>query len=206
MYNLINTYIKNNEEWISKMFGKNEHFELYINAKINKLSDEGFQKNYKHFWGMNPARLNEPFYNTYFQLLNERKFDLDFILCEIKSLQKGFQFSFITKLLHTIEPNPPIYDRMISQFYFLPDFQSVSKWEDKAMLAKSIYEFLQFEFQRIKDEKLLSESLEKLNLFLDEKGIEKDTISETKKIDSLIWAWVSFVSKGQFANKTVQWK
>lgn len=206
MYSLINLHTKNNPNWIAETFRKDNHFQKYINVKIDKLHNKDFKSDYKLFWVMYPARLNESFINTYFSLLEESNLDLENALKRIKELDKGFQFSFITKLLHTQNTNLPIYDRMVSQFYFLPDIWSIEGWEEKTKLALEIHDFLQKEYKRIKDEDLLNYSISELNIFLEQIGIHKNSISYTKKIDSLIWAWVSFLNKKSFLNYKVQWE
>ncbi len=181
--------------------GKN-HFEQYLAVTLDNTIDEEFRVKYKSFWGLNMARLEPRFSDVYFEYLAEMRTDeiTDIMEKVIKPLQGGFQFSFVTKLVHTLNPDMPIYDKMIGQFYLFPDISEIPNWDKKLFLAEKIYDFLKIEYQRIKDERLLVTAIEALNQFLTKMGIPPNDISETKKIDSLIWAWVSF-QKNRFNSR-----
>ena len=173
-----------------------------------KSKEEEYKNKYKFFWGMNAAlnlSKNTKFYSIYFEYLienaNNSNANIGELFSQIENSDAGFQFSFVSKAVHMINPNLPIYDINIRKFYFFAEIDSTKTWEKKLEKANEYYEFLTFEYKRIIENDLLKVTLDKLDIFLN--SIDKlDSISQVKKIDSIIWAWVDFLKKGAIVNKT----
>ena len=89
---------------------------------IMKLASESninneFKKKYKSFYVMHVARFSDHFYEQYFDYLkthiNEDNITFDMVYEYIKNIHLKRQPSFSSKLLHTINPNNPIYDSKV---------------------------------------------------------------------------------------------
>ena len=185
---------------------------LYLKDTENlKSKEEEYKNRYKIFWGMNAAlnlSRNTRFYNIYFEYLIENaknsNANIGELFSQIKNLDAGFQFSFVSKAVHIINPDLPIYDINIRKFYFFREVDSTKTWEKKIKIANEYYDFLTLEYERIIKDGLLKVTINKLEDFL--LSEELNSISETKKIDSIIWAWVDFLNKGAISEKKIIWK
>ena len=124
MYHFINAQI----DFIIESFDV-DHIRKYdwLVEHLYQVRNEQFQKEYRIFWRMNAARLSQNFCDKYFEILQDKQQDqLDFkgivySLYNVPSNSKGkksLQFSFCTKLAHMVNQNLPIYDSLISEFYF----------------------------------------------------------------------------------------
>ena len=171
--------------------GLRGYIECYLKTHdLGKLNSTNKEKNeyihnYKTFYAMNAAHIkkeyNEKFYNEYFSILClGKKIPLDELIDRLQKEAHSIQFSFATKLLHTLDHNLPIFDKYIEAFFLFPDRQG------KKTICLDIYDFLKDEYQRINDCGLLSDAI---NAFKEE--IEKidllPKITNEKIIDFYIW-------------------
>ena len=211
MYSLINQnckyIIKENPQKLVK------HFKdyLYLLDK-NNWQNECYKGKFKTFWGMNAARKlssNTDFYSIYFNYFMSKPSipDVNVLLDEIRKTNAGFQFSFATKAVHILNPDLPIYDANVRRFYFLKDIDNLLTWEQKQVITKKYYEFLQEEYKRITTEKLLASTVNEIDIFLKTYKIDpQNLITQTKKIDSIIWSWVDYLNKRQLSTSQVIWR
>jgi hypothetical protein len=179
--NIIYYIINNNFD--DKLFKKlidltKDYYEL---ISIKNYQSEEFMKKYRKFWTMGPARLHKDYYDKYFETLLKLKekseFDEIDELKNVLSLDKErYQFSFATKLLHTVNKDLPIYDKYIGKFYLLDEQPKERKIE--------VYSFLINEYKRIIERKIFDPIINKARKFLSAENI---IISDIKYIDSIIF-------------------
>lgn len=138
MYRLINE----NSENLVKSFNKKS-----VSRYLATLDENRKQDDFKSFYGLNAAHLCDNFLAEYFNILNSKTVNgveivkdaenaakdalliVDY-LETIPSNSKGqhkVQFSFATKLLHTINQNCPIYDNRLADLYFFPYIGNCTK-------------------------------------------------------------------------------
>jgi len=164
-----------------------------------------FQKKYRSYWVMRYIAPDSQFNQKYFIILEELKNrkDLYFraVAEQLSSLphdsegkRLSFQFSFISKLLHSIDNTSPIYDSMIKDFFYLPDIDG-NDVREKIEQSEVVLEFLKNEMARIKSEGLLKEAIDQFK-----KRFQLVTFSDNKIIDSLIWAFVKSARNGNVLN------
>lgn len=207
MYSIIN----NNSSFI---INENlvKHFKDYsflINP--SNLDEKDYESKYKNYWRMNNARNlanNETFYKEYFKFIRQNigndKANINQLLKNIENTDAKFQFSFVSKAIHVINTNQPIFDVNVKRFYFLNDINSSDSWNEKVIVANKYYDFLEKEYRRITENELLKPTIDKLDIFLTENDIKP--ISTVKKIDSIIWAWVAYLNKGAIINEEIIWQ
>jgi hypothetical protein len=145
---------------------------------------------------MNAARLTPAFFDAYFEYLEKNKHNYLINIREVcdylysiptdKQDGKSLQFSFASKLVHMINPIEPIFDRMIRDFYFLPEFQTSKDFKRKVSERILIYDFLKCEYKRIIEDSLLKEPIIKFR-----QQLKPKTFTDEKIIDSLIWGFAS---------------
>ena len=206
MYSIINEKAeKILEEFSIKSGGIKKYVEHYVftrDLKLKKLTREKYEKNFIHFYALNAAHLDKSFLKNFFEKLFDEKYQkmgakevLEEILNEWE--KDGFnsvQFSFATKLVHSINGKTPIYDSKIASFYILPNFHNLSNKDSKIALCKNIYDFLEDEYAKIKREKKLDNAI---TLFKDklikENFNQIDSISDEKIIDYYIWQFTKML-------------
>jgi len=177
---------------------------LYL-LDVNKhYSDESYQKRYRIFFRMNAARLPSEFYYKYFTLLDELKSNgtqsLAQVITDIQVDSKPtIQASFASKMLHIVNPSIPIYDSLVREFYFYPRPMNKNQ-EDRIKSIVDFHVFLKTEYQRIIDQGLLKESLTAYDKVLDGRSI-----TDVKKIDTLIWAFMKVMRSDHPSRREVMY-
>jgi hypothetical protein len=203
MYQLINE----NVNLILDRIDRNSHIQPYL-WLLNQLyntdvrNDDRFQQRYKQYWIMNRARLSERYFQRYFSILEENKDNQNIEISNVARLlyqvpthensKKSLQFSFATKLVHSINTKSPIFDKMVKQFYFLPESQRNWSFDEKLSNMLSNYQFLSQEYQRVLNQGILSESI---NSFRERFDVDEQ-YTDIKIIDSLIWKFVTLLNDG----------
>ncbi|MBI5778088.1 MAG: hypothetical protein HZA49_01350 [Planctomycetes bacterium] len=159
---------------------------------LDRVTTDPFQKRYRNYWRMNAAHLSKEYCNVYFQSLHQALTNLPSIgdlaialhnTPTNKNGRKSLQFSFVTKLVHMINRQSPIYDSLVKKFYLFSGPKSGSLQQKIDELA-GFHSFLCQEYAKIIKNGLLTKSIKAFR----EKFIPKHFTDE-KVIDSLIWAY-----------------
>jgi len=155
------------------------------NIKNNTL----FQFVFRSYYRLDNAGLSDKLKVRYFELMAEGKNNLEDIILELYEFknskkQKTIQFSFATKLLHTLDNSKPIFDAEVSRV-----FHKSRQGENKNEKIKScldIYKFLESMYSDLlKDEKIKKIILK----FRAEFNVkDKNEVSDTKVLDFIIWS------------------
>ena len=173
--------------------GINSYLEL-IN-KINPLDGE-YQRKYVRFYRINR---NEKWREKYFDLLNEQKEkrkSIDVILSELydEKLYTRYpciEISFASKLIATDNANKPVIDKwVLKNLGLYNDWNNTkSQWRKnntdeskKIEDAKKLYKSVVVWYDSDDAKRLLSDFNEKFPSF-------KNKLSDTKKIDILLWQY-----------------
>jgi len=173
--------------------------------------DEEFQKKYASYWALNGAGLGQTFRAEYFSLMEREKCsgtaDVERVTRKLYEIpvnskdKRALQFSFASKLVHMVNPELPVCDRMVETFYFLPR-SYVGETEKKLENLLASYGFLIKEYDRIVRERLLADSLQKFRRHFSLPPV----YSDHKIIDTLIWKFVPFLEKGAFRSGSVAYR
>ena len=96
-----------------------------------------------------------------------------------------------------VDQNLPIYDSLVSEFYFFePNTRNNKKTRIEELLT--FYNFLQTEYLRIQQEGLLKDSI---HLFREH--FSPKHFTDAKVIDSLLWAFINFMYDGALTKRKV---
>ena len=152
--------------------------------------NEEFKKTYKSFYVMSSAGLSQQHFDKYFELLDRRVNNLETILNElykIKTLKQlnSLQFSFATKLLHTLDNNLPIYDNQVKKTLGLPDtynFLDSRYKKTRALLA--YYENLKMIYRQLLEKAPVKKLIEDISKKF---GWTADQINDVKILDFILW-------------------
>jgi hypothetical protein len=200
MYSLINRHI----DLVLSNVNRDLDIDTYLYlmgtfAKINVAQDEVFQLKYRTYWGLNAARLSHDFCLAYFDLMEclrgNNNFDIEVVSRQLyetpthKNGRQSLQFSFASKLVHTLEPKKPIYDSRVADFFFFPPLDPTKELDIKLQALLPFYRFLCLEYERVLTKGLLEPSITKFR-----STYELDrTYTDEKIIDTLIWRFVTLL-------------
>jgi hypothetical protein len=177
--------------------------------RTDTTRDEQFQHTYRSYWQMGAARLGDEFCRAYFGHLEELKAferaDVGRIavrLYNVPSNSKGerkLHFSFSTKMVHMLQPDTPVYDSLVAQFYFLSE--DGTTFDEKLKTRLGSYQFLVAEYRRVLNEGLLAPSITAFR----ERFTSADGFTDTKIIDTLIWRFAAMLSGGALKRGAVKY-
>ena len=222
----MNRLINENADILANAFNEKHSKSIENYLAIMNSGDSIDQSKFRTFYRMNGKGLSNEFYNVYFSILKTKSVGNDtlgltnesatndFLLIlkglyavdssnhknrkDRKNKSKKIHFSFSSKLLHTLNPSCPIYDSKIAAFYFLPDTTAKTA-EYRFELCKKQYEFLMDEYERIKKENLLDETISSFK----SKVNDFEKISFTKQIDYILWHFITELQSGKILEKKI---
>jgi hypothetical protein len=162
-----------------------EFIEKAKKNNIDLTKEEEFRKKFNGFYRI--RQKPEKFYNKYYLLLNTNlKSPPAFIniLEQLYTIEKRLENSFSSKLLHTINPNLPIWDKIVMNGLKLKTTFYSKDIKKKKKDIVSEYEKLNKFF----DDFLLTLECQELIKLFDEKiDTKKFKLTPLKKIDFIIW-------------------
>jgi hypothetical protein len=166
--------------------------------EVNVAADKDFQRKYRVYWRMNVARLGEDFYRRYFGLLEDSKttgspnvaFVVQHLSVKSNSTERqSIQFSFASKLVHTLDPRAPVYDSLVTAFYFFVPTSSRDKPGKKLDQLLEFYSFLRAEYERVIRLGLLDTAVHRFR----ERIQLQERLCDERVIDFLIWGFVKLL-------------
>jgi len=169
-----------------------------------------FQREYRQYWQLNPARLGNEYLTGYFSHLEQLKSHPEHATVETiarhflpipthRNGSRSLQFSFASKFVHMLFRDRPVYDSMVQLFFFLPSGGENEDPEKKLSRLLMSYEFLRHEYERILQHNLLAPAIAKFRWHF---KID-DSYTDIKIIDTLIWVYVKFLKSGAIRNRVV---
>lgn len=147
--------------------------------EVDVSADANFQKSYNGFYRMRQRPAD--FYKTYYAFLEQNKdnpsLTFEEILTYLYEETGSIHASFSSKLLATVNPDMPIWDKFVLQNLGLrtPYYYAKDRMQKTIQLYQRICEWYQSEQAR-----------EKLQLF--NALFPNEEISDVKKIDFILWA------------------
>ena len=169
----------------------------------NVAQDQEYQRIYRRYWQLNPARLSKEYLAEYFGYLEQLKAQPENVMVEKVTRhlfltpthgngRQSLQFSFESKLVHMLNPEQPVYDSMVESFFFLPSGGANETTEQKLIRLLSSYEFLHAEYGRVLDQELLAQAITQFRARF---GVN-EAYTDRKIIDTLIWKFIGFLKGG----------
>ncbi|MDP2668486.1 MAG: hypothetical protein Q8P07_01480 [bacterium] len=156
--------------------------------KGNILENTVFQFVFRSYYLLDSAGLGEKVKKRYFELLADKQTDLEKVLVELYQIEtlrkrKTIQFSFATKLLHTIDNNNPIFDSKVARVIH----RNVSGTTRDARVASciEIYTYMKRLYPDLIKEERIKKVIEK---FRTKFNVTSDKMPDIKILDFLIWS------------------
>jgi hypothetical protein len=147
-----------------------------------------FQFVFRKFYGLDNAGLSEMIKIHFFKLLAEKQTNLEIILSDLyeiprKKGDKSMQFSFATKLLHTIDDCKPIYDTEIGSLTY-----PRPKHSDKDTMIQSYLE-LYNKLEQLNAELLENDKIKRvISKFRSQFHVDTEKMSDVKALDFIMWS------------------
>jgi hypothetical protein len=210
MYSLVNRSINLILETLDHRLA----IEVYLNLmrrfnQVNVRTDVVFQLDFRSYWRLNAARLSDEFCSAYFDLMESLKTnqnveieDVVRRLYQVPTHENGrqsIQFSFASKLIHTLDPHRPIYDSFVADFFFFRPPDSNKEIDFRLSSFLTFYRFLCHEYERVLEQGLLQPSILR---FREIPGVD-NTYTDQKIIDTLIWQFVSLLRSGALIDRGI---
>jgi len=177
-----------------------DYFFIKENFLKNNLDDES-QRRFCSYYVMN-VHMNTPEKKVFFDLLQKKEMGLKNILKKLHTERRKLFLSFGTKLLHTINEKLPIYDRNIAYILKLSAQTYPASPEERIKNRIDIYEELKNGFKMLLANTEIKYYLKSIRRELQNKArIDKFNwqdkfISDTKLLDSLLWALYPILKNG----------
>ena len=152
-------------------------------SNTNDPKTNDFQRNFNSFYKL---RRGEQFRNAYYSFLEyNKKRKPSFI----KVLRKLYRFgnleaSFASKLLATINPKLPIWDKLVLDYFKLEPPSRTLPPEERIKQANAVYEELRKKYKELIDKDEGQKMIELFNRYYPK---IKEKIMPIKKIDFIIW-------------------
>ena len=185
--NIVSKIVRNQSAILEKLDEKvlSSYFLLMDNLHTRNIAaDEEYRRRFGGYYRM--RFVSEKYRDAFFELFEQIKEQPEFSFCEtayrLFEVDGKHEFSFITKMLHTIDPSRPIYDSQVDAALKLrrtyqPDLGKKIQ-QDDAILARlsSVY-------------RELSEAQELSGLMsIMDNVVPGRTMAVSKKIDFILWA------------------
>ena len=185
---------------------KQESIDKYL--KIQSYFDSGFvgenhdfRRLFSDFYRLNAVRPTQDFKNSYFKKfdllkgteLTERVFKNTLNEWYLIPSSRGYhrvEFSFLSKLLHTLDINQPIYDKFVR---ILWDMECEVRWSPVEKIDNYYIQYQQLSdvVKIIVDQDLLADTVN----ILDRNKKNTHQLSMVKKIDFLFWQGGNLLSQ-----------
>jgi len=170
------------------LLGLEESVRVYEWLEAHKAKPENpvFQFVFRSYYRIDNAGLTPDWKVRYFDLLSQRECSLKTILevlyhIPTKRQLKSLQFSFATKLLHTLDTSQPIYDSNVAELLGLP----VKKGKDfdaNINICIAVYKDLRDAQQELLSDGGIRNKIAAL------KDRYNSQISDEKGLDFLLWS------------------
>jgi hypothetical protein len=154
--------------------------------KPDACNNHLFQFVYRNYYEFRSARVTKDFIQEYFKIMQEyrqgKQFDYHCILDRLYNIQNKLQFSFATKMHHTIDNTFPIYDSKVKEMLNIniEGNEDIKHRIDDAM--KKMKELKKL-YEEIETKDLLHKTMNYFN-----KKHNLDGLSYTKKLDYIFWS------------------
>jgi hypothetical protein len=162
--------------------GVKRYIEIMRNFQtVDVSSDKDFQRKFKNFYKI---RRNEQFLEVYYSFLQRNKNKNPSFIEVLNKLYKfgKLEASFASKLLATIDPKLPIWDKYVLEHFRLNPPSRLLPKEERIKQANNVYEDLKKSYRE-----LLNKEESKLVIKLFNEYYPDNKITSIKKIDFIIW-------------------
>lgn len=195
---IIKNITHNQDKILSRIDQESISVYLYLKKEYEKgdiQENKVFHFVFRSFYRLDNAGLGDDLKNHYFKLLSNKNTNLGKILLELYNFKtlKGsntIQFSFATKLLHTIDNHLPIFDAEASRV--LKIRVSGNSKEEKIKSCFITYEKMKDIYSKLLNDK---EILKLIYKFKNKFKLKDKEMTDEKVLDFIIWTFGKILVK-----------
>ena len=162
-----------------------KEIDLARKDNLDLAVNDDFKRLYVYFFKVRRSRTS--FLPFYFKLLNDRKDDINISFINILEIIfdefKQDHPSFSSKLIHSVNPNLPIWDSIVFQYFKISNNYTTNISKRKSNIINN-YNLLSQYYNEILGS---SEKDEIINIFNNRFKKYSEVITPIKKIDFMIW-------------------
>lgn len=150
-----------------------------------------FQYVFSSYYGLNNAGLTYAFRTLFFEIMNdsinEEKIDLNDVVLKLweernRKGKKSVQFSFTTKMVHTINNKYPIYDNQIAYLFGFRQPYHIKDFNKKMAVYSKQYDEIKYSYENILKRDMLGSIIGGFR-----ERYNKYQISDIKILDFIFW-------------------
>jgi hypothetical protein len=203
----ITTWIESNTGSILENLKESIAVYNFLQARFQQKEDVTkdllFQFVFRSFYSLDNAGLGAPFKTRYFELMEECRdspsFNFASVLRPLYDIEtlKGkntFQFSFVTKMLSTIDPQRPVYDREVARMFGYTQLPG-GEFADKFKIYLDRYQHIEDSYRQILSDNLLPATFSAFD-----EAFPQHDLSDVKRLDFIFWAAGKVKAKGKSAD------
>lgn len=151
-----------------------------------------FQFVFRSFYRLDNAGLTTQFKTEYFNILQQYReltnFDFSAILTRLYNIknhrsQNTFQFSFVTKMQNTIQPDRPIYDSEVARVFSFRQPRQGINFDEKLTFYLNQLELIQQTYSALIDNNDIQNTI---SLF--DNKFQNNNLGQIKKLDFIFWS------------------
>jgi len=190
---LVKDLIKKENIILTKIGKDNVDIYLFLMKEFKKggiLDNHVFQLVFRAYYQLDNPGFSKEQKKRFFQLFNQRQQNLDNIISDLYSIKKNIQFSFTTKLLHTVDTSKPIFDKYVGRSLKMGNVYGANQTRPKRIdlcLKKidSCYELLTSRTQELLSRKEVQKMIEDFHKMYP----NGRQISDMKVLDFILWTY-----------------
>ena len=157
----------------------------------NVSTDPEYRRKFSGYYKMRfvSQEYREAFFNLFEELKKEQAPSFRMASCSLYEVDRKHEFSFISKMLHTLDPHKPIYDSQVCevlrlQRYHRPSFEEKLQQDEEALARISA------SYEEMSSSEQMKKLLAKMDVFT-----QGYRISDEKKYDFILWALGGIMKK-----------
>jgi hypothetical protein len=151
--------------------------------KCDVSTNTEYQQHFSHFYRMRfvSQEYREAFFALFERIKTNPEASFEDVARHLYRIDNRHEFSFITKMLHTINTTRPIYDSQVNAALNLRTYQA--EFEKKLKMDSLILEKISNQYRILMEAPEITAIQKEI-----EKRISPRTISTEKKLDFILWA------------------
>lgn len=175
------------ERWIANALGLEHYSTIMEDFKTFDIANDtkDFQKKFIYFYKV--VFRKEKWLQKYFKFMQDsrgKKLEFEEVLRKISGNEGNIEVSFASKLLHTINPDKPIWDQNVLEKLHIDRSLNGETRDEKIKDAVNKYTKLEKKYKKILSERKIQDYID----FFDKLAPSYKDISEIKKVDFLFWS------------------
>lgn len=191
---LVTLILQNETEILSQFDGKMMDTYRWLQEQLhqrNVSTDPEYRRKFSGYYKMRfvSQEYREAFFNLFEKLKNEQAPSFRAASYALYEVDRKHEFSFISKMLHTIDPHRPIYDSQVCEVLRLQHYQRQS-FEEKLQQDEKALARISAAYEEMSSSEQIQKMLVKMDAFT-----QGYRMSDEKKYDFILWALGGIMKK-----------